>query len=105
MHPSVFSGHPKSLDEFEYSDSDIADIMTACMYNVSFLGITGQVKFDVSGEIQKNIRIEQVQGKEMAAFKKLIYECLLKINLSFICLYHKLQAVGRAANRYNTDNS
>ena len=97
MHPSVFSGHPKSLDEFEYSDGDIADIMTACMYNVSFLGITGQVKFDVSGEIQKNIRIEQVQGKEMAVFKKLIYECLLKINLFIYLLISQAASSGQSS--------
>lgn len=53
------------MDEFEYSDIDIGDIVTSCTNNVSFLGITGQVKFDRDGQIRKNVRIEQVQGNAL----------------------------------------
>ena len=56
-------GHVKSLDQFEYADSDIADIITSCTSNLSFLGLTGQVQFDSSGDPTKNIKIDQIQGK------------------------------------------
>ena len=56
------TGHPKSVSDFEFSDSDIGDIVTACVHNVSFIGVTGQVKFDISGDPMRNIKIDQVQG-------------------------------------------
>ena len=58
----VFLGHPKSLDEYEF-DRDIGDIVTSCVYNVSYLGITGQVRFERSGDPMRNIKIEQIQGR------------------------------------------
>ena len=60
-------GHPKSLHEFEF-DRDIGDIVTACVYNVSFLGITGQVKFERSGDPMRNIKIDQIQGKSQPMY-------------------------------------
>ena len=59
---SIVSGHSQSLDQFSYSDRDIADITTSCTRNVSFLGITGQVKFDITGEPLKNVKVDQIQG-------------------------------------------
>lgn len=58
-----FPGHPKTLVEFNYTDEDIGNIVTACVYNVSFLGITGQVKFERSGDPMRNIKIDQIQGQ------------------------------------------
>ena len=55
-------GHPKTIDEFEYSDGDIGDIMTACASNTTFLGISGLVKFEKTGDPMKNIRLDQIQG-------------------------------------------
>ena len=58
-----FSGHNKSLDEFSYSDVDIGDIMTSCTRNVSYLGLSGHVEFDSTGEPTKNVKIDQIQSK------------------------------------------
>ena len=58
-----FPGHGKSLDEFAYSDVDIGDIMTSCTRNVSFLGLSGHVEFDSTGEPTKNVKIDQIQSK------------------------------------------
>ena len=61
-------GYPKSLEDFEYSDRDIGDIITSCVYNVSFLGVSGQVKFERTGDPMKNIKIEQIQGKHLSFY-------------------------------------
>ena len=58
----MFSGHLKSLDQFEYSDGDIGDIITSCTSNLSFLGVSGNVKFGYYGSPVKNIRLDQIQG-------------------------------------------
>ena len=63
----IFIGHPKSVDQFEFSDSDIGDLVTACVYNVSFLGVTGQVKFERSGDPMRNIKIDQVRGNSITS--------------------------------------
>ena len=60
------AGHRKALHEFEYSDGDIGDLITACVYNLSFMGLTGGLSFDTTGEPLKNIKIEQIQGKRLA---------------------------------------
>ena len=70
IYPNPFSlGHPKSLEDFEYSDRDIGDIITSCVYNVSFLGVSGQVKFERTGDPMKNIKIEQIQGKHLPFYQ------------------------------------
>ena len=60
--PLFISGHPKSLDQFDYSDSDIADIVTSCTRNLSYLGISGKIKFGYYGNPMKTIKIDQIQG-------------------------------------------
>ena len=59
----LFLGHPKSLDQFEYSDGDLGDIITSCTSNLSFLGVSGNVKFGSYGSPVKNIKLDQIQGK------------------------------------------
>ena len=53
------------MEQFNYTDKDIGDIVTACVYNVSFLGITGQVKFAESGDPLRNIKIDQIQSESI----------------------------------------
>lgn len=57
-----FLGHPKFLEQFEYSDIDIADAMTSCMGNQSFIGISGHVQFGEYGDSIKKLRLDQIQG-------------------------------------------
>ena len=59
------TGFIKSLDEFNYSDGHIGDIVTACFYNVTFLGVSGNIKFDPTrgGDPMKNIKIDQIRGR------------------------------------------
>ena len=59
-----FLGHPKSLEQFEYSDGDLGDIITSCTSNLSFLGVSGNVKFGSYGSPVKNIKLDQIQGKK-----------------------------------------
>ena len=59
----MFSGHSKNIEDFEYSDGDIGAIMTSCASNVTFLGVSGIVKFEKSGDPMKNIRLDQIRGK------------------------------------------
>ena len=55
-------GHPKRLEDFQYSDKDIADIISSCLYNISFVGMLGHVKFERSGIPSKNVKLVQIQG-------------------------------------------
>ena len=73
----LFSGHNKSLDEFSYSDVDIGDIMTSCTRNVSYLGLSGHVEFDSSGEPRKNVKIDQIQSMYISLYG-LILVCSLR---------------------------
>ena len=64
-------GYNKTLDQFRYSDGDIGDIMKDCLASLNFMGVTGTVRFDETGEPLQNIRIQQVQGKLGAPDKSL----------------------------------
>ena len=56
-------GSPKTIDQFDYSDGEMADMLTSCVRNLSFDGISGHIKFGYYGDPQKNIRLDQIQGK------------------------------------------
>ena len=56
-----FPGSNKSLEDYAY-DREIGDIMLACLSNQSFTGISGNVKFTLTGDPIKKIRVDQVQG-------------------------------------------
>ena len=55
-------GHPKSLDTFSYSDSDINEVILSCMSNVSMTGITGSISFEEGADPIKDAKIERIQG-------------------------------------------
>lgn len=60
--PIFASGSPKRLEDFTYSDIEMANLITESMQEVEFLGLEGYVKFDGSGGVSPNIAIEQQQG-------------------------------------------
>ena len=60
----VFSGSNKSLDQFQYSDKDIADTITACASKVSFVGLNGLIEFNKFGDPSINVQISQIQGND-----------------------------------------
>ena len=41
----------------------MADIITECVSNLSYVGMSGNIKFGDFGDPQKNIRLDQIQGK------------------------------------------
>ena len=59
----IFSGHPKSLDQFTYQDKDINDIILSCMSNVSLTGVSGRVLFENGIDPIKDCKVQRVQGK------------------------------------------
>ena len=61
----LLPGHPKSLDEFTYEDSDINNVILSCMSNISITGIVGGVSFGKGADPIKNIKIERIQGKHL----------------------------------------
>jgi len=59
----VFSGHTKTLDQFEYTDSDINDMVYGCLGTVSFQGAGKQYSFSTDGEIQDDVVVERIQSR------------------------------------------
>ena len=56
------AGHPKPLEEFEYSDGDIGDLITQSMFDVDFEGILGPMSFDENGDPTRTVLLAQQQG-------------------------------------------
>jgi len=54
----------KFLENFTYTDKEMADVFEDTFYNTSFLGVTGQVSFTKYGERIGYIQIEQLQDGE-----------------------------------------
>ncbi|KAL5007052.1 hypothetical protein ScPMuIL_015858 [Solemya velum] len=52
--------HPKTLDQFEYHDVDIANIITSEIGNTNFTGIMGHVAFGGDGDPLASLRIMQM---------------------------------------------
>ena len=67
----VFSGSNKSLDQFQYSDKDIADTITACASKVSFV-----VLYVFSGS-NKSLDQFQYSDKDIA---DMITACASKVS-------------------------
>ena len=58
-----FQGHPKSLDQFTYKDSDINDVILSCVSNVSFSGVSGNVWFEQGYDPPiRDVYIERIEG-------------------------------------------
>ena len=55
-------GSSKRLEDFTYSDGDMADLITESIQEVDFIGVSGHIKFTDNGATQPNIVIEQQQG-------------------------------------------
>lgn len=54
----------KFLENFTYTDKEMADVVQEALKNTSFLGVTGPVSFTENGERIGYIQIEQLQGVE-----------------------------------------
>ena len=65
----IKQGSPKRLEDFTYSDTEMADLITESMQEVEFLGLQGYVKFDATGGVTPNIAIEQQQGGQVVQFQ------------------------------------
>lgn len=55
-------GHPKSLEDFTYNDSDIGDVMLESMASVDFQGVLGRMMFDEHGDPSSITALDQQQG-------------------------------------------
>lgn len=55
-------GHPKTVDQFGYEDTDINDIIYDCMGKSSFMGVSGHVHFPGGGDPDRMVQIERIQG-------------------------------------------
>ena len=60
----MFAGHPKSLDQFTYQDSDINDAIVSCISNISITGIGGSIALGEGADPIKNVKMERIQGKK-----------------------------------------
>ena len=60
----IFTGHPKTLDQFTYQDSDINDVIVSCISNISIIGIGGSIALGEGADPIKNVKIERIQGKK-----------------------------------------
>lgn len=85
-------GHPKTLDEFTYSDVDISDILFKCMGNQSIVGLTHNISFRNGDDPEMNAQLERVQGIYFPEYKYilngferyvfwLIFRCLDVLNI------------------------
>ena len=59
--------------------------MTACASNVTFLGVSGLVKFEKSGDPMKNIRLDQIQGMFIRFYFFSLQNNILRRSLIQIC--------------------
>lgn len=56
------TGYEKTLDMFEYIDSDINEIIFQCMGNTSLTGVSGRVFFTSGADPNRIVKIERIQG-------------------------------------------
>ena len=87
----IFSGHPKTLDEFTYDDKDINDIIVECMSNTSMVGIQGSIAFGEGGDPIRNVKIERVQGNKI---------CVLNNPLGDTTIFSSYVGLGQATTAY-----
>ena len=59
---TCLSGHNKTLDEFEYYDADIGQVIFECMGNVSMTGVLGNIAFENGADPIRNVKIEQIRS-------------------------------------------
>ncbi|XP_045168365.2 gamma-aminobutyric acid type B receptor subunit 2-like [Mercenaria mercenaria] len=57
-------GHPKTLDMFTYTDSNINDIIFECMGNTSMTGVSGEIVFTTGADPNKIVKMERIQDRE-----------------------------------------
>ncbi|XP_045167680.2 gamma-aminobutyric acid type B receptor subunit 1-like [Mercenaria mercenaria] len=55
-------GHPKTLDMFTYTDTDINDIIFECMGNTSMTGVSGKIVFTAGADPNRIVKMERIQG-------------------------------------------
>ena len=53
---------PRRLEDFQYADREMADLITESMEEVEFIGVNGHISFDDSGSMTPNLAIEQQIG-------------------------------------------
>lgn len=56
-------GSGKKLEEFSYTDLEMANMIHESMQEVQFQGMSSFVQFDETGSNNLNIQIEQQQGE------------------------------------------
>ncbi|ELT90201.1 hypothetical protein CAPTEDRAFT_205658 [Capitella teleta] len=58
----IESGSHKRLQDFSFNDLGMANMITDCVSNTSFSGLSGKITFNEAGSTQPNIIIQQQQG-------------------------------------------
>lgn len=59
---NFYLGHPKTLDQFNYTDVDMSNIVFKCMGNQSIIGLTHNVSFRNGEDPEMNAQLERVQS-------------------------------------------
>ena len=57
-----FADHTKTFDQFDYSDSDINDIIYACICNTTFTGVSKDYMFSEDGDLEDDVIVERIQS-------------------------------------------
>ncbi|XP_070188876.1 gamma-aminobutyric acid type B receptor subunit 1-like [Littorina saxatilis] len=55
-------GSSKGLEDFSYTDADMADLLYSSLLNVSFMGVRGPIGFDSNGDPVGLVKLDRVQG-------------------------------------------
>ena len=63
-----FADHTKTFDQFDYSDSDVNDIIYACICNTTFTGVSKDYMFSEDGDLEDDVIVERIQSTMFFVF-------------------------------------
>ncbi|XP_053374075.1 gamma-aminobutyric acid type B receptor subunit 1-like [Mercenaria mercenaria] len=66
-------GHAKTLDMFEYIDSDINEIIFQCIGNTSLIGVSGRVSFTSGADPNRIVKIERIQDSFLMSVRSNLF--------------------------------
>ncbi|ELU02555.1 hypothetical protein CAPTEDRAFT_109334 [Capitella teleta] len=78
----IEKGSPKRLEDFRYSDIEMADLISTSVSEVAFKGISGKIQFDETGSTHPLVVIQQQLGhkRKTIAYYKLETEEMTWVN-------------------------
>jgi len=86
-----FADHTKTFDQFDYSDSDVNDIIYACICNTTFTGVSKDYMFSEDGDLEDDVIVERIQSTMFFVFLYLLHiltfiKYAFPIHIMFYCL-------------------